>query len=100
MYKPGKAMRLIKTTSKTFSEPFTNLLQIIKEEPELNIRIVQLLKLNSFRRRVLLNKWLEQLRRKGATNKLMNALSGLFDNDIAEKTLSFLKTTTNTGRNL
>ena len=82
----------MRTTTRTISEPFTNLVQIITEDQEINTRIVQLLKLDSFRRRLLLNKWLEKLRRKGATNKLMNALSCLFDNDIAEKTLSFLKT--------
>ncbi len=83
-------MRLQKRTSKTFSEPFTNLLQVIAEEQEIKTRVVQLLKLDPFRRRLLLNKWLEQLRHKGAANKLMNTLSCLFDNDIAEKTLSFI----------
>ncbi len=91
-------MRVLKKSSKTLSEPFTNLLQVLTQEQEINTRVVQLLKLDSFRRRLLLNKWLEQLRHKGASNKLMNALSGLFDNNTAEKTLSFLKT--NIGRKL
>jgi hypothetical protein len=82
----------MKTNSKTFSEAFANLLQLIIEDQEINSRVVQLLKLDSFRRRLLLNKWLEQLRRKGAAPKLMQALSCLFDNDVAEKSLSFLKT--------
>jgi hypothetical protein len=81
----------MKNNTKTFSEPFANLLQLIIEEQAINTRVVQLLKLDSFRRRLILNKWLEQLRRKGAAHKLMQALSCLFDNDIAEKTLSFLK---------
>ena len=81
----------MKNNTKTFSEPLANLLQLIVEEQEINTRVIQLLKLDSFRRRLVLNKWLEQLRRKGAAHKLMQALSCLFDNDIAEKTLSFLK---------
>lgn len=82
----------MKTNSKTLAEPFANLLQVIKEEPEINTRLVQLLKQDSFTRRLLINKWLEQLRRKGAAHKLLQALSCLFDNDIAEKTLSFIET--------
>ena len=82
----------MKKNSKTFSETFANMLQVINEDHEINTRVVQLLKLDSFRRRLVLNKWLEQLRRKGATHKLMQALSCLLDNEIAEKTLSLLKT--------
>ena len=92
MFKRDKAKKLLmKTSSKIRPDPFSNLLQVITEDPEINSRVVQLLKLDSFTRRLLLNKWLEQLRRKGATNKLLQALSCLFDNEIAEKTLSFLK---------
>ena len=67
------------------SEPFAGLLRIIKEDREINARVVQLLELNSFKRRALLNKWMEQLRKRQAPNKLLSALSCLFDDSIAEK---------------
>jgi len=72
------------------SEPFAGLLQVIKADRELNARVVQLLQLNSFRRRVLLNKWLEQLRLKKAPDKMTQALSCLFDDRIAEKVLTII----------
>jgi hypothetical protein len=67
------------------SQSFSHLLQVIKEDKEINTRVIQLLKSNSFTRRLLLNKWLEQLRRRQAPEKLIQALSCLFDDRIAEK---------------
>lgn len=49
-----------------------------------------MLKLNSFLRRLILNRWIEQLRRKQAPEKLLQALSCLFDDSIAENALTFI----------
>jgi small-conductance mechanosensitive channel len=76
---------LMSKKSNDLSQSFAHLLQVIKEDKEINTRVIQLLKSNSFTRRLLLNKWLEQLRRRQAPEKLIQALSCLFDDSIAEK---------------
>ena len=76
--------------SNDLSQSFAHLLQTIKEDKEINTRVIQLLKLNSFTRRVLLNKWLEQLRLRKAPENLLTALSCLFDDKIAEEVLALI----------
>ena len=76
--------------SNHLSHSFANLLQAIKEDREINTRVIQLLKSNSYTRRLLLNKWLEQLRRRQAPEKLIHALSCLLDDDIAKNVLSLI----------
>ena len=72
------------------SQSLASLLQIIKADKEIKGRVIQLLKSTSFTRRLLLNKWLEQLRRRQAPEKLMQALSCLFDDNIAKNVLSLI----------
>ena len=81
---------LVSKKSNDLSQSFAHLLQAIKEDKEINTRVIQLLKSNSFTRRVLLNKWLEQLRRRQAPEKLIHALSCLFDDNIAKNVLSLI----------
>ena len=81
---------LVSKKSNDLSQSFAHLLQAIKEDKEINSRVIQLLKSNSFTRRLLLNKWLEQLRRRQAPENLMQVLSCLFDDGIAEKVVVFL----------
>jgi hypothetical protein len=69
---------LFKTRLNSKSDQFS-------DDDEINNRVVQLLKLDSYQRRNVLNRWLEQLRRDNASEKLTQALSYLFDNDIAKK---------------
>jgi hypothetical protein len=76
--------------SNDLSQSFASLLQVIKADKEIKARVIQLLKLDPFERWLLLNKWLEQLRRKQASDNLMQALSCLFDDGIAEKVVVFL----------
>ena len=76
--------------SNDLSQSFAHLLQAIKEDKAINTRVIQLLKLNSYTRRVLLNKWLEQLRRIQAPEKLIEALSCLFDDKIAKNVLNLI----------
>jgi hypothetical protein len=49
-----------------------------------------MLKLDSYKRRIVLNNWVEQLRRQQASAKLLNALSCLFDDAIAEEVLTII----------
>ena len=77
-------------TSNNLSQSFTSLLQVMKEDEEINSRITQMLKLKPFQRRLLLNKWLEQLRHKHAPEKLIQSLSCLFDDSIADKVLAIV----------
>jgi small-conductance mechanosensitive channel len=81
---------LVSEKSNHLSHSFANLLQAIKEDREINTRVIQLLKSNSYTRRLLLNKWLEQLRRRRAPEKLIHALSCLLDDNIAKNVLSLI----------
>ena len=76
--------------AKSKSDSFLHLLQIIRDDPVVNKRVTEILQLNPFRRRLILNRWLEQLRFQDAPKKLLQALSSLFDDDIAEKTLALI----------
>jgi len=74
----------------TGSEEITCLVQTALEDPVIKQRILELLQLNSFERRSVLNIWLEQLRLRNASEKLLYVLSCLFDDAIAQKTLSLI----------
>jgi hypothetical protein len=81
---------LVTEQSNDLSQSFTSLLQVIKADEEIKDRVIQLLKSNSFTRRLLLNKWLEQLRRRQAPEKLLQALSCLFDDNISKNLLKLI----------
>ena len=85
--------RLSKTDPNDDSNQFAQLIQGIRNDPEINKRIIQLLKLDSYQRRNVLNRWLEQLRRKSASENLRQALSRLFDDKIAKKVLTLINNT-------
>ncbi len=71
-------------------EPFKRLMQVMQNDPVLHERVIQMLKLDSYQRRALLNNWLEQLRTRNASERLLSALSCLFDDKIAEKVLTLI----------
>jgi hypothetical protein len=81
---------LSKTRLNSKSDQFSHLIQVIKDDDEINNRVVQLLKLDSYQRRNVLNRWLEQLRRENASKELRTSLSCLFDDDIAIKVLTII----------
>jgi small-conductance mechanosensitive channel len=81
---------LVAKQSNELSQSFASLLQVIKADEEIKARVIQLLKSNSFTRRLLLNKWLEQLRRRQAPEKLIQALSCLFDDNISKNVLALI----------
>lgn len=66
---------------------FINLVQIIRDDREINKRLKQMLQMDSYQRRSVLNNWVEQLRRQNASENLLSAFSCLFDDTVAEKVL-------------
>jgi len=68
-------------------EPFFNLLQIMRDDPRLNDKVITLLKLDSCERRAILNYWLEQLRQQNSHENLCRALSCLFDEKVSAEEL-------------
>ncbi len=79
-----------KTQYDADSEQFVQLIHVIRDDSEINKRVIRLLKLDSYQRRNVLNRWLEQLRRKSASDKLMQTLTYLFDDNIAKKVLTLI----------
>jgi hypothetical protein len=71
-------------------EAFKILIEIMRDDPVINEKVLAMLKMNSYRRRSVLNNWLEQLRLRKASGNLLNALSCLFDDEIAEQVLAFI----------
>ena len=71
-------------------KPFIKLMQVMKKDPVINEKVIQLLKMESYQRRLVLNSWLEQLRVRHASDNLLNALSCLFDDKIAEDVLALI----------
>jgi len=71
-------------------EPFVKLLQAMRNDPVINKKIINILKMDSYPRRLVLNNWLEQLRCNNASQKLMQTLGYLFDDVIAEKVLTLI----------
>ena len=76
--------------NKNSIEKFSNLIQTAIEDPVIKKRIIEVLQLSSFERRTVLNNWLEQLRLRHASGKLLKALSCLFDDEIAEEVLTLI----------
>jgi hypothetical protein len=71
-------------------EPFQKLILAIRDDPLLNKRIMYILQMDSFKRRTVLNNWLENLRIRHASDNLLSALSCLFDDTIANKVLQLI----------
>lgn len=72
------------------SASFERLLKAMCYDPAINKKVVRILKMDTYPRRIVLSNWLEQLRRRQAPEKLIGALSCLFDDNIAENVLTFI----------
>jgi len=72
-------------------ESFGTLVEIMRDDKDINEKVMAVLRLDSFKRRTILNNWLEQLRIQKAPQNLLNALSCLFDDKIARQVLKFIK---------
>ena len=71
-------------------DPIKKLLQAIRHDPVINKKVGIILKMDAYPRRLVLNTWLEQLRRNHATQDLLNALSCLFDDKVSEQVLTLI----------
>ena len=60
-------------------------------DPVINKKTINILKMDSYPRRLVLNNWLEQLRRNNAPLKLTQSLACLFDDIIAERVLTIIE---------
>ena len=74
----------------SYSAEINWLVQIMDEDPVIQKTFSELLQLSSFERRSVLNIWLEQLRRRNASENLLYRLSILFDDIIADGLLTLI----------
>jgi hypothetical protein len=68
-------------------ESLGRLIQVMRDDSVINEKVIQMLQMDSYQRRTVLNNWLERLRRQNAPGNLLSALSCLFDDKVAEKVL-------------
>jgi hypothetical protein len=73
-------------------EPFFKLLQVMRDDPVINEKVLTILKLDPYQRRSIINNWLEQLRKQNALEGLQQALTCLFDDNVASKVLKIIST--------
>ena len=71
-------------------ESFGTLIEIMRDDEDINEKVIAVLRLDSYKRRAILNNWLEQLRIQNAPQNLINSLSVLFNDTIAEQVLQFI----------
>ena len=83
-------MKLPVFTDGRSTDPFMRLINVMQNDCIIKNRIKKMLELDSFNRRTVLNRWLEQLRRKNASENLRQALSCLFDDNVAKKVLTII----------
>lgn len=69
---------------------FGTLIEIMRDDKDINEKVMAVLRLDSYKRRAILNDWLEQLRIQKAPQNLINALASLFDDKVAEQVLQFI----------
>ena len=67
----------------------------MRYDPVVNKKVVNILKMDSYPRHIVLSNWLEQLRRNNAPQKLIQTLSYLFDDIIAEKVFGLINKSKN-----
>ncbi|KPL11698.1 MAG: hypothetical protein AMS26_19680 [Bacteroides sp. SM23_62] len=67
------------------------LLKAMRYDPVINKKVVNILKMDSYPRRIVLSNWLEQLSRNNAPKKLTQILSYLFEDEFAERILMLLQ---------
>ncbi len=84
----------MKTTNainfETEFESFATLIKAMQTDPVINKKVNNILILESYPRRLVLNNWLEQLRRNNAPQKLLQSLTCLFDDVVAEQVLALI----------
>lgn len=71
-------------------ESLKKLIQVMRDDSLINEKVITMLQLDSYQRRSVLNNWLERLRSQNASQKLLSALSCLFDDKVAEQVLTLI----------
>jgi len=66
------------------------LIRLIRDDELINKKVTALLKLDSWKRRTVLNNWLQQLNKLNAPADLQDALSCLFDDINAKDVLKLI----------
>jgi hypothetical protein len=62
----------------------------MRNDPVINNKTAKILKMTSYHRRLVLNNWMEELRRNNATYTLLQSLAFLFDDSIAKRVLTLI----------
>jgi len=79
-----------KTTSDNDFSDIKRLIEVMQNDPVVHERVLPMLRLDSYNRRMVLNKWLEQLRTHNASEHLLSALVCLFDDKITARILDLI----------
>ena len=69
------------------------LLQSMRHDPVIHRKVIAMLEMDPYPRRIVLSNWLEELRLHHAPHQLSHTLSYLFDDLIAEKVYRLIKRT-------
>ena len=72
-------------------ESLVTLLKALLNDSVINNKLTNILKMDSYPRHIVLSNWLEQLRRNKAPEKLIQTLSYLFDDIIAQNIFRLIK---------
>ena len=67
-----------------------DIIEIVLEDPVIKKRIKEVLNLDSYKRRSVLNEWLEQLRLRNARSEIIQGLICLFDDVCAKEMLKII----------
>jgi hypothetical protein len=68
-------------------------MHVMQNDRVIHGKVIEMLKLDSYQRRLVLNNWLEQLRIRHASENLLSALSSLFDDKTAADVLTLINKT-------
>ena len=68
-----------------------HLLGEVLEDPNIRIRFLEMLRLQPFERRLVLNHWIKAYWMKNTGPEIIQALAYLFDDNLAAKTLKQIK---------
>lgn len=71
-------------------ESLSRLIQVMRNDAVINKKVIEMLQMDLYRRRSVLNNWLEKLQKQNAPENLLRALSCLFDDIAAEQVLTLI----------
>ena len=71
-------------------ESLGRLIQIMRNDEVINKKVTTVFQMDSYQRRLVLNIWLQQLRKQNASQKLLTALSSLFDDKVVEQVMTLI----------